>query len=56
MSDFDDKYTTAEKKAADPKETSKTEISNDFFAIGELLNAILLKLEDVRKSVRWQKL
>lgn len=49
---FTEKYTTAEKIAADKegKEEKKTSLSNDAFAIGEMLNAVIHKLEQLRKG------
>ena len=46
MNDFKEEYTTAEKKAADTKgtEANKTILSNDAFAVSELLQRIIIKL------------
>ncbi len=48
---LNENYTTAEKKAKDPtKENEKTELSNDAFALGELLEILINKLEHLRIS------
>lgn len=48
---FNEKYTTAEKKAEAPeKEEGKMELSNDGYCIGGLLEELINKIEKLRKS------
>ena len=49
---FIDNYTTAELKAKEPeKEKDKTEVSNDAFAIGEIIDILIKKIEHARVSL-----
>jgi len=55
---FNEKYTSTALKAEDDKkaeeektEKGKTELSNDAFAVGELLDSILSKLEQTRRNL-----
>ena len=49
---FIDNYTTAELKAKEPeKEKEKTILSNDAFAIGEIIDALIKKIEHARTSL-----
>lgn len=53
MADFREKYTTQEKITKDTtgKEALKEVVSNDAFAIGDVLQGVLIKLEQIRRGV-----
>lgn len=52
MEKVGDKYTTKEKKAADPtSEAGKMELSNDAYATREGIDLVLEKLEQLR--LKW---
>lgn len=47
--DFKKEYTTSDKKKTDPvKEANKLEISNDAYAIGQYIEKLINKLEQIR--------
>jgi hypothetical protein len=63
MDKFNETYTTAEKKTQDSLkkeeektgEADKTELSNEAFAIGELLESLIYKIEHARISMMGRK-
>ena len=49
---FEDKYTTAERKQKDAdKEKDKTEVSNDAFAVGDIIQALKTKIDNIKISL-----
>ena len=48
---FTDKYTTEELKSKDDKEKDKVSLSNDAYALGEVLEELKIKIEHVRVSL-----
>lgn len=48
---FNEKYTTQEKKTGNPEgEKDKSILSNDAFAIGDTISDLINKLEIIRRS------
>lgn len=50
---FKERYTSASRKIKDPDtERDKTELSEDAFAIGDMIESLIQKIEFVRLSLR----
>ena len=49
--DFNSKYTTEDKILLDKEEEKKVTLSNDAFAIGEMIESLLNKIEQTRRSL-----